>query len=88
MTWLTRAMLLCLLLGGATHALAQKEHWSQLMRAEGNKSHQSLGDIRAAYQAQHGSDARLRGTGLKQLERWSHWQAIRGGQTQRIPAAS
>ena len=88
MTWLTRAMLLCLLLGGATHALAQKEHWSQLMRAEGNKSHQSLDDIRASYQAQHGSDARLRGTGLKQLERWSHWQAIRGGQTQRVPAAS
>ena len=58
------------------------------MRAEGNKSHQSLGDIRAAYQAQHGSDSGLRGTGLKQLERWSHWQAIRGGQTQRVPAAS
>ena len=59
MTWLTRAMLLCLLLGGATHALAQKEHWSKLMRAEGNESHQSLDAIRAAYQAQHGSDSRL-----------------------------
>ena len=31
---------------------------------------------------------RLRGTGLKQLERWSHWQAMRGGQNQRVPASS
>ena len=88
MTLQIRSFLMCLLIGAATHSIAQNEHWSQLLRADDSKSHLSLDDIHAAYQAQHGSQSRLRGTGLKQLERWSHWQATRGGQTHRVPAAS
>ena len=79
----------CVFAHGRGHAChGPKEHWSQLLRADDSKSHLSLDDIHAAYQAQHGSQSRLRGTGLKQLERWSHWQAMRGGQTQRVPASS
>ena len=78
----------CLLLAGASDALGQQEHWSQHMRAHGDNSQFSLADIRATYEAQFESEVRLRGTGLKQLDRWSHWQAKRGGQTQRVPASS
>ena len=78
----------CLLLAGGNLALGQQEHWSQHMRAHVDKPHQNLEVIREAYEAQHEGEARLRGTGLKQLERWSHWQAMRGGQTQRVPASS
>ena len=77
-----------LLLGGASRAMGQHEHWSQHMRAHGDKADRSLEDIRAAYESQHEGEARLRGTGLKQLERWSHWQAMRGGRTRRVPGPS
>ena len=88
MTWLIRVAACGLLLGGANLALGQQEHWSHHMRAHEDKPHQNLEGIREAYEAQHEGGARLRGTGLKQLERWSHWQAMRGGQTQRVPASS
>ncbi|MGB2157597.1 MAG: hypothetical protein ACPHX0_03930 [Flavobacteriales bacterium] len=88
MTWMIRIVACCLLLAGASGAVGQQEHWSQHMHAHGDKSQFSLADIRATYETQFESDARLRGTGLKQLERWSHWQAMRGGQTQRVPASS
>ena len=88
MTWMIRMVACCLLLGGTSRAMGQQEHWSQHMRAHDDKAHSSLEDIRVAYETQHESEARLRGTGLKQLERWVHWQAMRGGQTQRVPASS
>lgn len=88
MTWMNPIVVCCLLLGGTNHAMGQQEHWSQHMRAHGDKAHPSLEDIRAAYESQHEGEARLRGTGLKQLERWSHWQGMRGGRTRRVPASS
>ena len=88
MTCVFRLVACGLLLGGANFALGQQAHWSQHMRAHADRPHQNLEDIREAYESQHGSEAGLRGTGLKQLERWSHWQAMRGGQTQRVPASS
>ena len=56
MTWLIRAFVCVCSWVGPRMPMAQKEHWSQHMRADGDKSHQSLDDIRAAYQAQHGSE--------------------------------
>ena len=88
MSCVFRLVVCGLLLGGANLALGQHAHWSQHMRAHSGRPHQNLEDIREAYESQHGSEAGLRGTGLKQLERWSHWQAMRGGQTHRVPASS
>lgn len=88
MTWALRLVSACLALGWAFAAQGQSVHWSHLLRAQGTTQAKSLEDIQVAYHEQHEDTERLRGTGLKQLERWTHWQAMRGGQAERVPAAA
>ena len=88
MTWALRLVSACLALGWAFAAQGQSVHWSHLLRAQGTTQAKSLEDIQVAYREQHEDTERLRGTGLKQLERWTHWQAMRGGQAERVPAAA
>ena len=90
MTWAIRLVVSCFVLCGAVNVHAQNHstHWSQHLRAQGSQPQKSLDDIQEVYREHHGGEERLRGTGLKQLERWSHWQAMRGGQAQRVSPAS